>query len=100
MAEGERQSGSNCGDLDLTALDSALQQLYRARAAIGCMPPAPATTRGRWGALLVRLMRRALFWLWPQLDLFHSAMIEFAERQAALMNEIRESLADIDYALE
>jgi hypothetical protein len=87
------------GDLDLAALDSALQQLYRTRAQIGRMPPGPATARGRAGAALVRMTQRALFWIWPQLDAFHAAVIEFAEAQAALMNELRHLLTDADEAL-
>jgi len=100
MADDADKSGYPRGDLDLAALHRALQGLYRSRALIGSMPMAPATARGRLGAVLVGLVRRALFWLWPQLDLLHAAMINFAESQAALMQELREHLSDIDQGLE
>jgi hypothetical protein len=100
MADEKHKLGYSPDDLDLTASNHALQRLYHARALIGCMPPAPATTRARVGGLAVGLVRRALFWLWPQLDLFHAATIDFAENQLALMEELREHLIDIDHELE
>jgi hypothetical protein len=84
------------GDMDLTGLDRALKNLYRTRALIGTMPAAPATARARYGGFMVGLVRRALFWVWPQLDAFHSAVIEFAENEMSLMTELREHLVDID----
>ena len=89
MADEEHKPGHSPGDLDLTALNRALQRLYLTRALIGTMPAAPATARGRLGGLLVGFIRRALFWLWPQLDLFHAAVIEFAENQLAELLEQR-----------
>jgi hypothetical protein len=100
VAFADRDDESHSENLDLTALNRALQDLYRTRALIGTMPPAPATARGRAGSLLVRLVHRALFWLWPQLDSFHAAMINFAERQFAWMEEVSERLAEIDDELE
>jgi hypothetical protein len=100
MAEREDLQGLPAREnLDLGGLDRALEHLYRARAAVGLMPPAPATRRGRWGGVLVRLVRRSLFWLLPQLEAFHSAMIQFAESQTALMEELRGLLADVDTEL-
>jgi hypothetical protein len=92
----EGESEYPVGDLDLAPLNRSLQHLYRARALIGSIPPGPGTARGRTGALLVGVVRRALFWFLPQLELFHAAMIEFAENQAALMEELRGHLIDID----
>jgi hypothetical protein len=100
MADEGHKPGNPADDLDLTALNRALQRLYITRALVGSMPPAPATARGRAGGLMVGFVRRALFWLWPQLDLFHAAMIDFAENQFALMEELREHLIDIDRELQ
>src|SRR3984893_2041022 len=95
MADEEHKPGHSPGDLDLTALNRALQRLYLTRASIGSMPPAPATARGRVGGVAVGFVRRALFWLWPQLDLFHAAMIGFAENQLAWMEEVRVHVIDL-----
>src|SRR5262245_7749192 len=38
---------------------------------LGDMPPAPPTMRGRLGAILVRVVRRALFWYTNQIRSFH-----------------------------
>ena len=100
QARTEHQPDYPTDDLDLSPLDRALERLYRTRALVGVMPPAPATRRGHAGATLVRLVRRSLFWLLPQIDAFHGAMIEFAESQAALMEQIRGHLIDIDQELE
>ena len=100
QAQTEHQPDDPTDDLDLSPLDRALERLYRTRALVGVMPPAPATRRGRAGATLVRVVRRSLFWLLPQVDAFHGAMIEFAEIQATLMEQIRGHLIDIDQELE
>jgi hypothetical protein len=89
-------AGTAPNDLDLEALDRALQRLYRTRALIGAMPAAPATFRARAGGVLVRFVRRSLFWLFPQLDAFHGAVVEFAECQMALMEELRFHLVALD----
>jgi hypothetical protein len=99
MAPGEPQAENPHNDLDLTDLDRALQRMYRTRALIGTMPPAPGTARGRAGGLLVQFVRRALFWLFPQLDGFHGATVAFAECQMALMEEMRLHLVNLDETL-
>jgi O-antigen chain-terminating methyltransferase len=45
------------------ACDSVIEVCLR----LGRLPPAPPTWRGRLGALLVRLVRRMLFWYTPQI---------------------------------
>jgi hypothetical protein len=99
ITTGCQSAGNAPGDLDLSGLDRALRQIYRTRALIGTIPPAPATARGRFGAVLVRLVQRALFWFFPQLDAFHGAVIEFSERQMVLMEELRLHLASLDAEL-
>jgi hypothetical protein len=96
----QHNSGNPYGDLELTILKRSLQELYRTRAVIGTIPPAPPTPRGRFGGLLVGLVRRAMFWVWPQLDQFHAAAITFAENQVTWLEELRGLLGDIDRELE
>jgi hypothetical protein len=100
MARGEREIPQPAGDLDLSALDRALERIHRASALIGTTPPAPATTRGRLGAILVRVVQRGLFWLFPQLNAFNGAVAGFAEAQLAWMEELRNHVADLDEEVE
>jgi hypothetical protein len=49
---------------------SYLAERCRANAtSIGAIPPAPNTFRARFGAVLVRIVRRMLFWYTPQIAL-------------------------------
>lgn len=70
-----------------------IEALFRARAGIGGAPPGPRTARGRAGAVAVAVVRRALFWLLPQLDRFHGAAIETFEDQ-------QQALEDLNGAIE
>jgi len=99
MASGQHEVPQPAGDLDLSALDRALERIHRTSALIGTMPPAPATMRGRIGAVLVRTVQRALFWLFPQLNAFHRAVAVFAETQLAWMEDLRNHIADLDEEL-
>src|SRR5689334_9703536 len=63
-------------------------ELVAARSAIGSMPPQPPTRRAQMGAYLVRQVRRALFWLLPQFDRFHAAVIEAIDHQSRLIGEM------------
>ncbi len=74
-------SGSTQND-DLTAsLRSALNL-------VGKLPPQPPTLRGWVGALLVKTVRRALFWYTPQLQSFHASVVRGFERQAGALNAL------------
>ena len=57
------------------------EALHLSKAAVGRLPAAPPTVRARLGALLVKAVRRSLFWLLPQLDDFHSRLIEGLDLQ-------------------
>ena len=76
-----------------------LDALYRSRAEIGAFPPQPPTWRGRAGAALVRVVRRALFWLLPQLDGFHASSIGLAEEELRVLEELAAAHERLDGAL-
>jgi hypothetical protein len=99
MARATYETAEPAADLDLSALERALERIHRTRALIGTVPPAPATRRGRVGAILVRVVQRGLFWLFPQLDAYHGAVAGFAEAQLAWMEEARDCIADLDEEL-
>ena len=55
---------------------------------IGDMPPKPPTFRGRVGGLLIRIMRRALFWYTAQIKRFQSSVADAAREQMLALQEI------------
>jgi len=75
--------------------DRTIAQLRQASAAIGAMPPCPRTLRGRFGAILVSLVRRAMFWFLPQLEHMHALLISFCAQQEADVSQLRRSLEDL-----
>jgi len=60
----------------------------RCAAAIGEQPPRPPTLRGRVGAVLVRLVRRMLFWHTPQIADFSEATLRVIEEQVAALESV------------
>lgn len=69
-----------------------IEALFRTRAGIGGAPPQPPTLRGRAGGAAVTVVRRALFWLLPQLDRFHGAVIQTFEDQQQLIEDLNGAL--------
>jgi hypothetical protein len=55
---------------------------------LGELPPEPPSFRGRLGGFAVRLVRRALFWLIPSLQLMHDRLAEALEHQARINEEL------------
>ena len=83
----------------LNRLESLLESARVGATQVGAMPPAPPTFRGRIGAMLVRLVQRALFWYTPQLHAFHlqvsAALDEQMRVNRALAEELREVRAQM-----
>jgi hypothetical protein len=48
---------------------------------------------------MVKMVRRALFWFWPQLDSFHAATIEVARGQLSMIEQLREHVIILDEEL-
>jgi hypothetical protein len=67
---------------------------------IGEMPPQPPTLRGRMGALLVRLMQRALFWLIPSLQAIEDQVAQALEDQAKINEEFLKALQEAHIKIE
>jgi len=70
------------------ALRRMIDHARRCAAAIGAQPPRPPTLRGRVGAVLVRLVRRMLFWHTPQIADFSEATLRVIEEQVAALESI------------
>jgi len=69
-------------------------------ARIGEMPPQPPTVRGKIGALLVRLMQRALFWLIPSLQANQDQVAQAFEDQAKVNEELLKALQEAHTKIE
>jgi hypothetical protein len=79
---------------ELSSLERAVEAVRRHALEVGSMPAAPPTFRGRMGAKLVGMIRRALFWYTPQLHSFHLQVASAVEEQTsvtkALLKDLRE----------
>jgi hypothetical protein len=82
-----------------TFVEERLGALYRCRADVGTPPPQVPSLRGRVGMWLVLATRRALFWLLPQLDRFHTGTIAMAEDQLAALDELAAAYERVDAAV-
>ena len=59
----------------LSALESAVRSLDAAKSLAGEMPPQPPSLRGWLGGVLVRIVRRMLFWYTPQIHQFQAGVV-------------------------
>lgn len=73
LSDTEHAGGQRCS-LEL-GIAPSLETLEKAAAAIGALPPTPATLRGRLGRHLVLAVRRLLFWLIPSLRISFDATV-------------------------
>ncbi len=85
--------------LALAQLDLQIQTLRQTAASIGEMPPQAPTLRGRVGSILVRLIRRTLFWLLPGLKDSHAAALAALEAEQRALAEITLALRDLNTKL-
>ena len=76
------------------ALD--LAELRRLKDDIGRMPPSPPTSRGRAGAAVVGVVRRALFWVWPPLHAFLDVLCRLLERMVQMLAEADAKIRSFD----
>ena len=85
--------------LALSRLDAHLQDLRRSAPVVGAVPATPRTLRGRMGAVMVALVRRALFWFIPPLESSQAAMLGALEAQYRALIEIAAALRDLNAQL-
>jgi O-antigen chain-terminating methyltransferase len=74
----------------------ALAELRRTSEAVGLLPPEPPTFRGRMGARLVGLIRRALFWYTPRIVQFHRAVVRAHDEQQKAVESAIEALSQVE----
>ncbi len=76
------------------------EPLHRAALAVGQMPPELSTLRARIGAILVAVVRRALFWYSPQIIRFQVGAAMEVERQYRLIQANAERILKQERALQ
>jgi len=92
---------SACRDASVQ-LRTASEDMQNLGAAVGRMPPSPATMRAKVGAHMVRVVQRMLFWYTPQIVRFNVAASYFAdqvcvtaEKHLAAMQDINSRLSEL-----
>lgn len=77
----------------------AYEELHGLRNSVGRMPPSPKTGRARFGAALVRVVQRLLFWYTPQIHRIQNANTAVAENACLVAEEqlavLEKSSADL-----
>ena len=73
---------------DFFPLRAAISNANRLGLLMGEQPPRPPTRRAQVSALLIRLMRRALFWYTPQIVRMHVATIAALEEQMNISMQV------------
>ncbi len=73
---------------EMESLKRLSKDLHLRKAFVGRLPPEPPTFRGRIGGLIVKAVRRSLFWFISRLDLFHSDVIEAFDLQFSILGTL------------
>src|SRR5579864_7028049 len=76
------------GDMSLPASERLARAVEWGQPQVGDIPPQPPTLRGRIGAVLVKLVRRMLFWYTGQIRMFHAGVAEAVGEQARSLVEL------------
>jgi SAM-dependent methyltransferase len=73
---------------DMHPLETTLRSLHLNQSMVGELPPQPSSLRGSLGSLLVKTVRRMLFWYTPQIRDFQATVVEGFERQLAALRSV------------
>ena len=85
--------------LESAALRSVLSALHASYALVGQLPPEPPTFRGRFGARLVKLVQRMLFWYTPQIVHFQYSALRALEEQANILERAERRIRQLEVEL-
>lgn len=75
---------------DLTQMRLQIEMLEQGARQLGQMPPTPPTFRARISRMLVQVVHRAVFWIWPPLQ----QEFDLTARTLQLQLVLHESLMD------
>lgn len=92
VADGEVFSGAPLPDIgpletaaptlpDMLPLEAAVHSLHLSKSLVGELPPEPPSLRGSLGSLLVKAVRKMLFWYTPQIRDFQAGVVAAFDAQ-------------------
>jgi hypothetical protein len=84
----------------VSRLNARIETIRAHAGRIGELPPHPPTFRGRIGAVAVRLVRRALFWFIPSLQIAQNEIVQALEDQIKVNEELMKSLEQVHLQIE
>ena len=84
----------------IVRLKASTASLQEAVSRIGEIPPGPPTLRARLGALAVRMMQRALFWLVPSVRSTQQNVVYVLRDHVAVTEEILKALQQTNIQIE
>lgn len=73
---------------DMYPLEMAVRSLHMSKSLVGELPPQPPSFRGSLGSLLVKAVRRMLFWYTPQIRDFQADVVAAFDAQLAALKNI------------
>lgn len=83
---------SNAQLPDMHPLEPAVRSLYLSMSLVGELPPQPPSFRGRLGSLLVKAVRRTLFWYTPQIRDFQAGVVAAFDAHERLLMKLEQAL--------
>src|SRR5579863_2647006 len=72
----------------MSPLEMAVRSLDLSKSLVGELPPQPLSLRGRLGTLLVKAVRRMLFWYTPQIRDFQASVVAAFDEQVAALGSV------------
>ena len=84
----------------VSRLQARMSGLRTSVARICDLPAAPPTLRGRLGGVAVRIMRRSLFWLLPNLQATQEQLVAAVEEQTQALEELVRALEKTNARIE
>jgi O-antigen chain-terminating methyltransferase len=79
---------------DLNPLETTVRSLHLSKALVGDLPPQPPSFRGRLGSLLVKAVRRTLFWYTPPIRDFQAGVVVGFDQQVAALRSMAAAAQD------
>ncbi len=73
---------------DMAPLEMAVDSLHLSQSLVGELPPEPPSFRGRLGSLLVKAVRRILFWYTPRIRDFQEGVVAAFDQQVAALRSM------------
>jgi len=74
--------------LDMNSLETTVRSLHLSKSLVGELPPKPPSFRGSLGNLLVKAVRRMLFWYTPQIRDFQAGVAAGFDQQVAALRSM------------